>query len=422
MKHFIFAVLLAYCVYARSEDDEIFAKHKGKTGFIKVTSLKDQLFYWFFPSQGNPNTDPLVLWLTGGPGCSSEIAIFIENGPMNLNPKNLSVSVNPYSWNKVANVLYVDQPIGTGYSNPVFSPYDNNVTQVSEHLYNFLVGWLAKYPSFKKRPLFIIGESYAGHYIPAASAYIVKRKHSDINFVSFGIGNGLIDASLQYPMYATYALSKRLISESTYNSVKKRFAQCRTDIELGDTVEAWYDCQGGLIQILGYDRLRFNIYDVRQPCSVPPLCYNLSYVGEFLEQTKIVKQIGVRGKSWSACNVEVHEAMAFDWFINLRDDIAFLLDNGYPGLMYYGEEDFICNWMGGLEVANNIEWKGREKFQNASFQKWENFGEFKQEGTLTFIKVYKSGHMVPMDTPEAALNLFERFLKGWALPTRLAYV
>jgi cathepsin A (carboxypeptidase C) len=73
------------------------------------------MFYWLFKSRGNPDTDPLVLWLTGGPGCASEVALFYENGPYTINP-DLSLKSNPFSWNNVSNLLFVDQPIGTGFS------------------------------------------------------------------------------------------------------------------------------------------------------------------------------------------------------------------------------------------------------------------------------------------------------------------
>lgn len=75
---------------------------------------KDDSFFWFFPSRSDPDKDPLVIWLTGGPGCSSELAIFMENGPMSI--IDGEAVKEDISWNNNANLLYVDQPIGTGYS------------------------------------------------------------------------------------------------------------------------------------------------------------------------------------------------------------------------------------------------------------------------------------------------------------------
>jgi len=76
------------------------------TGFLPIEN-KGTLFYWWFESRNVPASDPLVIWLTGGPGCSSELALFEENGPYKIN-QNLTLTTNPYSWNNFANLLYVD--------------------------------------------------------------------------------------------------------------------------------------------------------------------------------------------------------------------------------------------------------------------------------------------------------------------------
>ena len=86
-----------------------------KTGFVTIDSHKDDIFYWFYESRNDATKDPLVLWLTGGPGCASEIALFYENGPFHFK-EDSTLESNQWSWNNNANLLYVDQPIGTGYS------------------------------------------------------------------------------------------------------------------------------------------------------------------------------------------------------------------------------------------------------------------------------------------------------------------
>jgi cathepsin A (carboxypeptidase C) len=95
-------------------DDDVFLDEDYKAGLIPLTD-GDDMFYWLFRSKGNPDTDPLVMWLTGGPGCASEVALFFENGPYTIND-DLSLKKNDYSWNKISNLLYIDQPIGTGFS------------------------------------------------------------------------------------------------------------------------------------------------------------------------------------------------------------------------------------------------------------------------------------------------------------------
>jgi len=69
---------------------------------------KDDMFYWWFESRNSPENDPIILWLTGGPGCASEIALFFENGPYKFLDDKKSLTQNPHSWNSNANLLYVD--------------------------------------------------------------------------------------------------------------------------------------------------------------------------------------------------------------------------------------------------------------------------------------------------------------------------
>jgi len=101
------------------------------------------------------------------------LAALTENGPFFLNPEDLTLKKNEYSWNYKSNVVYIDQPVGTGFSKAGISDYVVNEKGVAKDFYIFLIGFLNKYPEFIKRPIYITGESYAGHYIPAITAYLL---------------------------------------------------------------------------------------------------------------------------------------------------------------------------------------------------------------------------------------------------------
>lgn len=172
-----------------------------------------QYFYWYFEAQNNPSTAPVLLWMTGGPGCSSELALLFENGPCTANadgvvwdpgetvPRSLIPDVplplgktttpNPYSWNQNANLLYIDQPAGVGFSTGAASMFewiikdilnvvsstrsvpilsgdaDHNETQVAEDMYNFLHDFFNGNPDLNNRALYIFGE--VGDFHPTHS-------------------------------------------------------------------------------------------------------------------------------------------------------------------------------------------------------------------------------------------------------------
>jgi cathepsin A (carboxypeptidase C) len=119
-------------------------------------------------------TDPLVIWLSGGPGCSSGFGLFFENGPYSVNA-DMTLNKNEYSWNNNANMVFVDQPVGTGFSHVADDKsYGEFEPELASDFYEFFVGFLDRFPEFKGRDLYITGESYAGHYIPAIASNFVK--------------------------------------------------------------------------------------------------------------------------------------------------------------------------------------------------------------------------------------------------------
>ena len=140
------------------------------------------------------------MWLTGGPGCSSELAIFYENGPYTIND-DMSLNPNAKAWNQVSNLIFVDQPVGSGFSkcSSIFH-YETNEDQISENMKLFLDGFIKANPEYQGRDFYITGESYAGHYIPAI-AYYLSHNVTDLglNFKGVAIGNGWVDPMVQYP-------------------------------------------------------------------------------------------------------------------------------------------------------------------------------------------------------------------------------
>ena len=117
-------------------------------------------FSWTIASRNDPVHDPTIFWFTGGPGCASDLALFAENGPWHFHDPTdpTTIYVNPYSWNAKANLVFVDQPVGTGFSYADSDVYERNEDEVAADVYSFFQGYYKKYPELLQNPMFVIGE------------------------------------------------------------------------------------------------------------------------------------------------------------------------------------------------------------------------------------------------------------------------
>jgi len=198
-----------------------------------INNEKGHIHYWYVESELDPDNSPVVLWLNGGPGCSSLDGFFYEHGPfiiININAigatelsppvgrikgwevDGLRLKVRPERWNRFANMLFLEAPIGVGFS------YHNNATYYSLNdddntaLRNLqaLEGFYKKFPNFLKNDLFLTGESYAGIYVPTLAEAILKAVDSGTymgaNLKGIAVGNGCTGYSRGIcGFYYTYA-------------------------------------------------------------------------------------------------------------------------------------------------------------------------------------------------------------------------
>ncbi|XP_076945837.1 serine carboxypeptidase-like [Bidens hawaiensis] len=394
-------------------------------GYFRLQHTIDaRMFYFFFESR-KAKSDPVVIWLTGGPGCASELALFYENGPFKLT-KNLSLIWNDYGWDKISNIMFVDQPTGTGFS---YSSSDQDLRHdehgISNDLYNFLQAFFKAHPDYINNDFYITGESYAGHYIPALAARVNKgnknKEGIHINLKGFGIGNGLTNPGIQYRAYTDYALANKLISKSEYHSINKKLPACEKAIKQcgangTDMCQSAYNfCQQIFEEILDLTD-NINYYDIRKKCE-GNLCYDFSGVEMFLGKSAVKEALGVPSDiDYVSCSEVVYRSMLSDWMKNLEVEIPALLEDNIQLLVYAGEYDLICNWLGNWRWVHAMSWSGQKDFVSASnvpfITDGKEAGIMKNYGPLTFIKVHNAGHMVPMDQPRAALKMLELWTTG----------
>uniref|UniRef100_K3Y7H4 Carboxypeptidase n=1 Tax=Setaria italica TaxID=4555 RepID=K3Y7H4_SETIT len=204
---------------------------KHYAGYVTVDEASERsLFYYLALSERDPAADPVVLWLNGGPGCSSFDGFVYGNGPFNFEPGTKpgglpKLRLNPYSWSKVSNIMYLDSPAGVGMSYSLNkSDYTTGDLKTAADAHKFLLKWFELYPEFQSNPFYISGESYAGVYIPTITDEVVKGIQKGvkprINFKGYLIGNPGTDVDYDFNSFVPFAHGMGLISNDMYEDVK----------------------------------------------------------------------------------------------------------------------------------------------------------------------------------------------------------
>lgn len=383
----------------------------------------------FFESRNDPENDPVVLWLNGGPGCSSLTGLFLELGPSFINEK-LEVVHNPHAWNNNASVIFLDQPVNAGFSYSGSSVTDS--VAAGKDVYALLSLFFHQFPEYAKQDFHIAGESYAGHYIPTFTSEILSHKDRNINLKSVLIGNGLTDGLTQYAYYRPMACGEggypAVLSESECQSMDNALPRCQSLISsCYESGSAW-SCVPASIYcnnaMMGpYQRTGRNVYDIRGPCEDDSnLCYSaLGWISEYLNQQSVMDAVGAEVSSYDSCNMDINRGFLFagDWFQPYQRLVPDILAQ-IPVLVYAGDADFICNWLGNQAWTEALPWPGKKGFNDAKVEDLkiagkdadEAYGKVKSSGNFTFMQIYQAGHMVPMDQPEASVDFLNRWIGG----------
>ncbi|KAJ3289695.1 hypothetical protein HK104_007297 [Borealophlyctis nickersoniae] len=408
---------------------------KQYVGYLDVEGKNDDkhFFFWFFESRRNPAKDPLILWLNGGPGCSSLTGLFMELGPCRVNPNGNGTTLNKWSWNNEANIVFLDQPINVGFSYADNEEVSNTVDAAAD-VYAFLQLFLQNHSKYSKLDLHITGESYAGHYVPAIGTAIAEGNQDagddgivELKLKSLAIGNGLTDPLVQYKYYPDMACDTKygpVLDEATCEDMRGKYGTCKSLISSCYKWKSAFSCVPGAIycnnaMIGPFQSTGLNIYDIREKCdtSKNPLCYEiLGDIETYLNTADVQEALGV-DRQYEGCKRDINMKfmMAGDWMRPYVEDLIPLLEDGVKVLIYAGDADFICNWIGNKAWTLELEWSGKSGFNDAKDLPWiskntkKEAGEFRTYKSLTFLKVYEAGHMVPYDQPEHS----SEFINNW---------
>lgn len=402
-------------------------------GHVSITEPELQnngsLFYWFCESQSDPDKDPLIIWLNGGPGCSSLSGLFMENGPFSVKAAGHSprLLLNPHSWNKKANVLYIDQPMGTGLSLVAHSKrkqggmdYAQNQREVNIMFMKFLENWLKGFPRFRGRDLYFSGESFAGHYIPHFASAMLADPNPGFNLKGLMIGNGWTHPVLQMTTLPQFAYNMGFISKEQRIHLDALAAKCLKEAKARKP-EALETCKSifykSIIASGSTEAGYVNVYDVTlyQKASEPwPASRDL--VTEYMNNPLTRLAIhSLNFPQWDMCNMEVHADLEKEQMYGTLHLFPAILAR-IPILIYNGQWDLICNHLGTEEYLRLFEWSGMRDFALAPRGIWEvdgrTAGYVKSAKGLTYLLILGGSHMVPMDKPRETYDMIQRFIRG----------
>mmetsp|Transcript_2469 Transcript_2469/g.6230 ORF Transcript_2469/g.6230 Transcript_2469/m.6230 type:complete len:203 (-) Transcript_2469:69-677(-) len=156
----------------------------------------------------------------------------------------------------------------------------------------------------------------------------------------------------------------------------------------------------------------YNVYDMRIRCEKPPLCYDFSNISTYLNNPDVKRILGVE-KKWTECDKGVQLSLISDFMKNYQQRIPELLEAGIEVLIYAGDQDYICNWLGNKAWTLALDWSGRQAFNQAEDEPFmvdgKEVGKLRSANGFSFMQVYQAGHMVPRDQPEAALGMLRKF-------------
>ncbi|KAM6979845.1 lysosomal protective protein-like [Aplochiton taeniatus] len=458
----LLAILRAECA---SDADEITylpglqkqPSFKQYSGYLTVADNK-HLHYWFVESQKDPPSSPVVLWLNGGPGCSSLYGLLTEHGPFLIQDDGSTLEYNPYSWNMIANMLYLESPPGVGFSYSDDKKYTTNDTVVSMNNYLALKQFFTLFPEYSKNQLFLTGESYAGIYIPTLAERVMED--DSLNLQGIAVGNGMSsyemnDNSLVYFAYYHGLLGTRLWADLQTFCCKNGSCDFHNSLNLNcsNNVEEvqhivyksglnmynlYAPCPGGVGQRVSIDNGHLVIRDLGnsfinhewsrlwkqklrgvaslyQRVRLDPPCTNSTPSTLYLNNAyvKSALHISPDALDWVICSGEVNRNYNRVYMEVRKQYLKLLGALKYRVLVYNGDVDMACNFMGDEWFVESLQQEVQVKRRPWTYSTGDGQqvgGFVKEFSNLAFLTVKGSGHMVPSDKPVAAYTMFSRFI------------
>lgn len=496
------------------------------SGYFPVKNLLDggkttnYIHYWFVESQSaTKDKDPVVLWLNGGPGASSLGGMLYELGPLRINDDGATLRKNPYSWNRIANMLFIDSPVGVGYSYNSNGTYESNDFTQAQDNYHGLLDFFTRFPHLRNNEFYVTGESYGGVYVPTLAQAIVEgnaklssnEQDKKINLAGIALGNGVNEYHANSQMFFSYYhgmiganqwrdlrskcpdLNEFEMPQSNFFDMATGVKQANVSAECNEartrafagamqthinTYNIYHKCSHGSPEF-GSDKLMNSLYestlndtkkkvkftldvdgekfyfydgdkefpDVPQPLSLPlGMCLNMTGGTNYLNRDDVKQAIGIPDdKKWAGIivtNITLSGYKSLGWDFSRTPVLNYgtplntrvipiwkeLLNNGVRLVLYHGDVDFMCDFIGGEWALESLNLP-----ISTNYSPWYITTHNEQDATVTnpkgdltdvaagFVKGWNNdqvrlvtikgaGHMVPEFKPIEALHMFEGYV------------
>ena len=423
------------------------------SGYLNLPGTKKQIHYWFVEAEEDAANAPLVFWTNGGPGCSGLIGFLTEQGPFRPDSQG-NLKMNDWRWNKIANMVFLEQPVGVGFSYSDNSDdYKIGDSQAAKDNLQTILQFLIKFPQYSKVPLFITSESYGGHYMPTLAYQIVKYNEQQadatkLNFKGFAVGNPYTDYYSGVGAEMETYWGKQLLPKPTWDKyvangcleVTNQFnnSMCSTLIldfmkKIGNLNPYALDypvCvsqhQIWTTRMLYETSKMYNnefsnaflaLKDSYEPCED-------NYAANYLNDPDVKNALHVKSSiEWEECSRTVkYEYM--DKMLPMEHYYNELLnavsDKNLRIMVYSGDDDSVCGtigtqkwlWTLGFPVKKDEYWKvWKVDGQTAGYISQFDT-PFSNESRLTFATVHFAGHEVPTYKPKEAFVLFQAYLNN----------
>ncbi|KAM5341340.1 hypothetical protein ACJ41O_014371 [Fusarium nematophilum] len=397
------------------------------TGYIDIAP-DVHVFFWFFESRRDPANDPVTLWLNGGPGSDSLIGLFEEIGPCEV-VENMTTVLRDHSWTEISNLLFLSQPVGTGFSyseeevgylDPTYLIVDDKPESSREKegrwavvdptkedtsrlaaitCWEVLQGFYSALPQLSKSNIsstefHLWAESFGGHWGPAFFTYFSEQNEKldesspgrKLEMKSLGIVNGIVEPQVQTRHLLEFTRGENngygvdLVNDTIYNYGKwnrDRPGGCQEKMDYC----AWLD-RDSIVRRSACSAAQFICQS-----DVEGMFYTFNLEGRgtydirfrsgddvppnywrpWLNTAPVQNALGVDLNYTSSNLLYTGFTLSGDFAVGYMKDIEELLEMDVQVALVFGDADYICNWPGGEALSLAADWSGAKEFRDAGY-------------------------------------------------------